>query len=134
MSLINYLLRFLGYNPDTRLVFKLDQEAVSALQRVADEEQRSIKEIAMDLLNSALSQRQAAVEQLRDWQALTPRQREVAALVCLNYTNNQIALRLGISTDTVKTHTRNILYKLGLSRKTELQQLLADWDFSAWDN
>ena len=65
--------------------------------------------------------------------SLTPREQDVAALACLGYTNRQIAARLGISPDTVKTHVRNLLHKFELHSKDELRSLLQDWDFSAWE-
>jgi DNA-binding CsgD family transcriptional regulator len=133
MSLWKRLLRALGYEPKAHLTFALDQSAFRALRRAADEEQRLPAELASDLLSSALARREAALENLHTWRALTPRQREVSALVCLNYTNRQIAARLRISPETVKTHVYNTLLKFNLRRRTELQQLLADWDFSAWD-
>jgi len=63
---------------------------------------------------------------------LTPRQQQTAALACLNFTNRQIAARLGISPQTVKTHIRNLLHRFDLHSKAELRQVLADWDFSEW--
>jgi len=56
----------------------------------------------------------------------------VAALICLNYTNRQIASHFVISTETAKTHVANALRKFGLHSKAELRRALADWDFSAW--
>jgi DNA-binding NarL/FixJ family response regulator len=44
--------------------------------------------------------------------ALTPREREVAALLAAQATNAKISERLGISVGTVKTHVHNILEKL----------------------
>ncbi|MGD2155383.1 MAG: helix-turn-helix transcriptional regulator [Anaerolineales bacterium] len=133
MSLWNYLLRAIGYGPNAHLTFDLDQRAFRALRRAADEEQRPPEELASDLLSNALARREAALENLHIWRTLTPRQREVCALVCLNYTSRQIAARLRISPETVKTHVYNALLKFNLRRRTELQKLLADWDFSAWD-
>jgi DNA-binding CsgD family transcriptional regulator len=66
------------------------------------------------------------------WYSLSPREQQVAALICLNYTSRQIAARLRISPETVKTHTRNLLSKFDLRTRVELRELLADWDFSAW--
>ncbi len=57
----------------------------------------------------------------------------MAALLCLNYTNRQVAARLGLSPETVKTHTRNLLAKFQLRTRAELRRALADWDFSAWE-
>jgi DNA-binding CsgD family transcriptional regulator len=64
---------------------------------------------------------------------LSPREQQVAALVCLNYSNAQIAARLNISQSTVKTHVSNALRKFGLQRRTDLRLALAEWDFSAFE-
>jgi len=56
----------------------------------------------------------------------------VAALACLNFTNRQIAARLSISPQTVKSHMRNLLLRFELHSKVELRQVLSDWDFSEW--
>jgi DNA-binding CsgD family transcriptional regulator len=53
--------------------------------------------------------------------------------VCLNYTTRQVAMRLGIAPDTVKTHVRNVLAKFDARSRQELRRLLAGWDFSAWE-
>jgi DNA-binding CsgD family transcriptional regulator len=132
-SLWRRLLRALGYEPGARLTFELDQVTFRALQRAADEEQLPPYEVASKLLSSALARREATIESIHLWRTLTPRQKEVTALVCLNYTNREIGARLKISPETVKTHTRNALQKFGLRRKSELQKLLHDWDFNAWE-
>ena len=44
---------------------------------------------------------------------LTKREVEVLGLICEEYTNNQIAHKLNISTSTVKTHRSNIMKKIG---------------------
>jgi DNA-binding NarL/FixJ family response regulator len=51
---------------------------------------------------------------------LTPREREVVALVADARTTNQIALELGISPRTVERHRENILAKLGMRDRVEL--------------
>lgn len=50
---------------------------------------------------------------------LTPREREVLALVEAGRTNGQIAAELFISVKTVSVHVSNILAKLGVSSRTE---------------
>jgi DNA-binding NarL/FixJ family response regulator len=64
---------------------------------------------------------------------LSPREQEVAALVCLGDTNRQIAARLRLSLETIKTHVRNILRKLNLASKDELRRAFSEWDFSLWN-
>ena len=69
-------------------------------------------------------------EKVSKWHTLTPRQQEVAALICVGHTNREIARQLNISISTVKTHIRYILQKFGLNGKDQLRQYFDDWDFS----
>lgn len=55
---------------------------------------------------------------------LTPRQWQVLALLREGLSNEQIALRLGISVDGVKFHVSEILGKLGVGTRNEAAQ----WD------
>ena len=57
--------------------------------------------------------------------ALTPREREVAALVADGQTNAQIAARLHLSESTVEKHVSRVLAKLGLSSRAGVVRLLA---------
>ncbi|MBM3145900.1 MAG: helix-turn-helix transcriptional regulator [Chloroflexi bacterium] len=84
------------------------------------------------MLTFALQHRRAAAANLEQWRSLTPRERQVTALTCLGLTNRQIALRMNITPDTVRTHLRNVQRKFGLRTKLELRNALVDWDFQAW--
>ena len=53
---------------------------------------------------------------------LTPRQWQVLALLREGLSNEQIALRLGISLDGVKFHVSEILGKLGVGSRNEAAQ------------
>jgi two-component system, NarL family, response regulator YdfI len=50
---------------------------------------------------------------------LTNRERQVLGLLADGFGNKQIAARLGISTNTVKTHLELLFDKLGVSSRTE---------------
>jgi len=52
-------------------------------------------------------------------EALTPRELEVLELLADGLPNRQIALRLGMSPETVKFHVAQISGKLGVSNRTE---------------
>jgi DNA-binding CsgD family transcriptional regulator len=52
--------------------------------------------------------------------SLTPREREVAALLAEGLSNSQLADRLYISPRTAAVHVSNILSKLGMSSRTEV--------------
>ncbi len=61
----------------------------------------------------------------RDWYArllgdsLSPREREVLALLAQGETNRTMAQELGISAETVQTHVRNLLSKLDVGSRLE---------------
>ena len=111
---------------------KLDQPLSLALSRLAEEEKQPLNEIGQKMLNFALQHRQEATRNLRVWQSLTPREKEITALACLGHTNKEIADQLIISPATVKTHLRNAKRKFGTRSKLDLRKTLSDWDFSQW--
>ena len=90
--------------------------------------------LAEDMISFGLRYRWTAINNMKAWEQLTPRQKEVAAYVCLGYSNDQISRRLVIARSTVKTHIRSVLIKFGLSGKLELKGVLKDWDFGQWDS
>jgi len=92
-----------------------------------------LPDIVLQSEPEASSPQNQASEISRRWTALSQREQEVTALTCLGYTNREIAEKLVISPDTVKTHLKNILYKFDLHRKDDLRMLLIDWDFESWE-
>jgi len=58
---------------------------------------------------------------------LTPREWEVAALVAEGRTDRQISSALTVSVETARSHTKNILQKLGFHRRAQL----AAWWYSS---
>ena len=140
MFLLKRLLAALGFYVDSpgevtnraRRRFELDSDLRASLQNLAEREHRPVEEVAFDLLQQAVDERQAAAASLELWQQLTPRQQEIAALICLGYTNQRIAARLKISPETVKSHIRNLLNRVGARTKADLRRILANWDFSGW--
>lgn len=55
---------------------------------------------------------------------LTDKERTIAKLGAMAYTNEQIADKVGSTPMMVAQHMRFILYKLGLHKKQDLTQLL----------
>ncbi|MFJ8816621.1 helix-turn-helix transcriptional regulator [Amycolatopsis thermoflava] len=62
----------------------------------------------------------AAPERRSELDLLTPREREVAALLSSGARNADIAARLTVSETTVKSHVKNILRKLQVSNRSEV--------------
>ena len=60
--------------------------------------------------------REAALDAVR----MTQREREVIALIAEGMSNKEIATELGIATDTVKSHVRNIMEKLALHTRLQI--------------
>lgn len=58
---------------------------------------------------------------------LTKKEREVAELICLGYTNGDIAKLLFISEHTVKDHTKKIYPKAGVHSRMELAAAVSKW-------
>jgi len=54
------------------------------------------------------------------WESLTPSEEQVVLLVSDGLTNREIAARLFVSIDTVKTHVSHAFAKLGVANRTEL--------------
>lgn len=132
MSIQQFILRLLGYTPKPQVSFLADQALIRSLQELATQKQRCSDEVAADLLSLGLAQHHTNSEHLKHWRLLSPREQQIAALVCLNYNNRQIGAYLSISPLTVKTHVRNILHKFELRNKKQLHRALDDWDFHNW--
>lgn len=131
---IRRLLERLGLISDPRpRKYELDISLQSRLESLAEQEQLLPDDIASTLVNEALSQRQLDADLWRHWKSLSPREQQIAALTCLGYTNPQIAARLGLSVETVRTHTRNVQIKFNVNSKADLRVLLSAWDFSRFE-
>lgn len=57
--------------------------------------------------------------QILDAIDFSEREAEVLLFLCHGYTNKEIAAQLLITTNTVKTHLKNIYTKLGVSNRTQ---------------
>ena len=112
--------------------FDLDVDALETLRAIAEIERTTPQAVAGHLLEDALRRHELRLSGMSLWQSLTPREQEVTALLCLQYTNREIALRLHISPETVKTHVAHILIKLGLPNRGALREVLSGLDFSQW--
>ena len=105
-----------------------------AIDKLAQQENKTADEVANELLIFAIHERHAADAWLALWQGMSIREKQTASLICLGDTNQQIAEKMSISPNTVKSHVKNVLIHFKVNSKAELRDLLSDWDFTDWVN
>jgi RNA polymerase sigma factor (sigma-70 family) len=106
---------------DEHLLLHLNGDLCARLCRAAEALDQTPEALAGDLLQRGLEQEALRTRSELLLGRLTPRQQEVVRLTLRGHTNRQIADRLVISPETVKTHVRHALEKLGMRSKTELR-------------
>ncbi len=113
--------------------FELDEGLHTALEEHAHLEQRPVEQVQAELVRAGLARLKNSEALEQRWGSLSRREQQVTALTCLGCTNRQVAARLGVSVETVKTHMSNLLVKFDLHSKAGLRMALSEWDFSEWD-
>ena len=113
-----------SFSDNARIVAALDAGAVGYLLKDADPEDliegiravsRGGSPLHPKVARQLLTARQAAPAAVD----LTPREREVLALVRAGLANKQIARRLGISERTVKAHLTSVFQRIGVTDRTQ---------------
>jgi DNA-binding CsgD family transcriptional regulator len=134
MSIWQRLMYWIGLrdDPGTRY-YKLTESMQVTLTTLARHERRPEHKIAQDLISAGLDHYNSSAEIWKKWESLSARQKDVTALVCLGHTNAQIAARLFVSPETVKTHLSQALRKFEVMSRYQLRDILSDWDFNAWE-
>ena len=115
---------------DSRVFFR-DEQLVVKVKKIAVDQRRGEQEIYQDIIEAGMKVLQGKDEHAGIWDTLSGREQQVTALTCLGYRSYEIADMLGVSYETVRTHSKHIYAKFGLSRK-ELRLALKDWDFQEW--
>jgi DNA-binding CsgD family transcriptional regulator len=137
MSILDRLLFLIGLRPQPgSRTYEISESLQATLTTLAQHESRPVDELIPDLLAAGLTQYRTTDELWKLWESLTARERDVVALACLEYSNREIGLRLGISYETVKTRLQSALKKFNVHSRHELRLMLvvnARWDFSAWE-
>lgn len=97
--------------------------AVKELERVCETIFDSLELLNIDLNLLENIEKVASLDEnanLNFDNKLSKRESEVAKLICIGFTNKQIAKKLFISEKTVKTHVSNILVKLDLRDRVHI--------------
>ena len=110
---------------DGYLLKDMEPEEILDLLREAMRGRLVISPQLTELLARAL--RESPVPRDPDQADLTPREREILALIAKGWSNKLIARELDLAVGTVKVHVKHILKKLGLKTRVEA----AVWAVSA---
>ncbi len=113
-------------------VFLQDEQLIAVIKDVARQQKRPEEDIVADFTKVGLNQFLTQSELERRWAALSHREQQVVALLCLGHRNYEIAKILVVSPDTVKTHLQGIFNKFDLRSGKELRLALKNWDFGEW--
>jgi len=125
LAFLRRRLRRRARHQSSRLILEVEPSLAARLRRAARAKHRSPQALAAELLARGLARERLRRRTEHALASLTPRERQVITLAARGQTNRQIAETLVIAPETVKSHLRNALAKLGLHTKAELRLLLS---------
>ena len=100
-----------------------DQELLDAVELVMDGG-RYISDAARESVAKGYAHTDKRMD--GEYLGLTQREREIIRLIALEHTNEEIAARLFLSVDTVKTHRKNLMAKLNVRSTAGLVRYAVD--------
>jgi len=111
MSIWERLLHLIGKRPKpdpSPRTFELSESLQVTLSKFAQHAGRPEHEFTSDMVAAGLKQYLLRERLKPKWQSLTPREKDVARLIHKGFTNDQIAKRLSLSPETIKTHVQPV--------------------------
>jgi DNA-binding CsgD family transcriptional regulator len=112
-------------------LFAKGEQLAYKVREMAKSQQRAEQEVYNDIIESGMQALGDKDKYEEIWASLSSREQQVTALTCLGYRSYEIAGALGISYETVRTHSKHVYAKFGLNRK-ELRLTLQHWNFESW--
>jgi DNA-binding NarL/FixJ family response regulator len=131
--LLDHLRNLFKSNDEEEMrVYSQDERLLLTLKNTAEQDGRPPEEVLDEMvkLHDERSSKLKIIEE--QWEALSNREQEVTALICLGYNRNQIAKMLDIAPGTVKTHYESIFKKFDVHTSKHLERLLQGWDMLGW--
>jgi DNA-binding CsgD family transcriptional regulator len=117
---------------DGRRTFQLDERFSLVISKMAQEQHKDEDEVVQRILDVGIKEiEEHQTPYAEAWQTLSPREQEVAALLGLGYSSQEIADILVVSYDTVRSHSKHIYVKFDLGR-VELRHVLQGWNLEEW--
>jgi DNA-binding NarL/FixJ family response regulator len=132
MSIRKWFLSLIGLRTDTRSRSPKNTNVRLQLSQIAEREGRPEPEIVTQLLVAGLQKYYSRQEIMPKWESLSTRQKEVAILIEKGMTNEEIAKRLSVSNETIKTHVAAILRKFKVHDKSEVRRMLGVMKTNHW--
>lgn len=127
MSIREFFLYLIGKRPkptSSPRTFEISESLQVTLSEFAQHAGRPEHEFTSDMVAAGLKQYILREKMKQKWASLTRREKDVARLIRRGMTNDQIAKRLSLSPETIKTHVANILLKFGVRKKSDLHHML----------
>ena len=98
-----------------RGVFSKNEHLVRTVREMAVSQRRAESDVYNDILESGMKALSDKHKYEETWGLLSERERQVTALTCLGYRSYEIAVALGVSYETVRSHSKHIYAKFGLN-------------------
>lgn len=92
------------------------------------------EEVSPEEVSRLQAQRSSRLELVQRWQSLTPRQRQVVALICQGLSTRETATRLDTALPTIRSHLSAALRKFNLHSREALCQALSGTSLSLWQD
>lgn len=115
-----------------RRAYSHEEFLVTTIQEVADRQGRSPEAVVVDLAKWDAKEQHRQEKLLQCWEKLSYREQEITALVCLGYDRNQMAEKLSIGSETVKSHLNHIFRKLDVRTTRHIVAIFEGWNFAMW--
>lgn len=132
MSILQTTPRIDRRSPPGPRHFEIPESLLVSVITLAQYERRPVAEILLDILAAGLTQYSTKERVWKQWESLTEREKEAAALVCLGCSNGQIATRMTITPAGVKFHLRNAYAKCRVKNRAMLRKKFRGWDFKSY--
>lgn len=111
--------------------FLADERVAVRVRRMAASQHRQEQDVYDDIIAAGMKAVEDKDRYAAIWDALSPREQQVTALICLGYHSDEMAGILGVSYETIRSHCKHVYAKFGLNRR-ELRLALKDWHFQDW--
>jgi len=133
MAILHTLLYWIGLRPTPGPRTYVVPESLNvSMATLALHEGRPVHDLFPDIVAAGLTQYSTKDRVWKKWESLSDREKEATALLCLGYSNGQIAAEMKITESGVKFHLGKVYSKFRVKSRARLRRKFAGWDFRSW--